>query len=46
MDMVGWLGSYEKLKAKASSIDLIFPGHDVKMLNDFPKVAEDVTRLA
>ena len=46
MDLVGWLGSYEKLRAKASSIDLIFPGHDVKMLNDFPKVAEDVTRLA
>ncbi len=46
MDMVGWLGSYEKLRAKASSIDLIFPGHDVMMLRDFPKVAEDVTRLA
>jgi glyoxylase-like metal-dependent hydrolase (beta-lactamase superfamily II) len=45
MDMVGWLGSYEKLRAKASSIDLIFPGHDVMMLRDFPKVAEDVTRL-
>lgn len=46
MDMVGWLGSYEKLRAKASAIDLIFPGHDVMMLRDFPKVAEDVTRLA
>lgn len=45
MDMVGWLGSYEKLRVKASSIDLIFPGHDVMMLRDFPKVAEDVTRL-
>ena len=46
MDMVRWLGSYEKLRAKASAIDLIFPGHDVIMLNNFPKVAEDVTRLA
>ncbi len=46
MDMVGWLASYEKLRAKAASIDLIFPGHDVWMLQAFPKVAEDVTRLA
>jgi hypothetical protein len=35
-----------KLKRKASSIDLLFPGHDVKMLTQFPKVAEDITRLA
>jgi glyoxylase-like metal-dependent hydrolase (beta-lactamase superfamily II) len=45
MDMPAWLASYEKLRAKAASIDLIFPGHDVKMLHDYPKVAEDVTRL-
>lgn len=46
MDMPAWLASYDKLRAKAANIDLIFPGHDVKMLNDYPKVAEDVTRLA
>lgn len=45
-DMVAWLESFDKLRAKASSIDLIFPGHDVMMLNNYPKVAENVTRLA
>jgi len=45
VDMVGWMGSYDKLNAKAASIDLMFPGHDVMMLQNFPKVAEDVTRL-
>lgn len=44
-DMVAWLRSYDKLRSK-TSLDLIFPGHDVMMLNDFPKVAEEVTRLA
>lgn len=44
-DMVAWLKSYDKLRRK-TSLELIFPGHDVTMLNDFPKVAEDVTRLA
>jgi len=44
-DMVAWLKSYDKLRGK-TSLDLIFPGHDVMMLNDFPKVAEEVTRLA
>ena len=44
-DMIAWLKSYDKLRAKASSIDLIFPGHDVIMLQNYPKVAEDVTRL-
>lgn len=44
-DMLAWLKSYDKLRG-TTSLDLIFPGHDVMMLNDFPKVAEDVTRLA
>jgi len=44
-DMIAWMESYDKLRARASSIDLIFPGHDLKMLTDYPKVAEDVTRL-
>ena len=37
--------TYEKVKAKVSSLNLLFPGHDVKMLTDYPKVAEDITRL-
>jgi glyoxylase-like metal-dependent hydrolase (beta-lactamase superfamily II) len=44
-DMVAWLQSYDKLRSR-TSLDLIFPGHDVRMLDAFPKVAEDVTRLA
>ena len=44
-DLVAWMKSYDKLRAKASSIDLIFPGHDALMLTNYPKVAEDVTRL-
>ena len=44
-DMVGWMESYDKLRAKASSLDVIFPGHDVMMLQNYPKVAEDITRL-
>lgn len=44
-DLIAWMESFDRLRAKASSIDLIFPGHDIKMLNDFPKVAEGITRL-
>ena len=44
-DMIAWMKSYDKIRAKASSIDLIFPGHDPKLMEDYPKVAEDVTRL-
>jgi hypothetical protein len=29
----------------AVSLDLIFPGHDVLMSENYPKVAQDVTRL-
>jgi len=44
-DMVSWMKTYDKLKAKVSSPELLFPGHDTKMLTDYPKVAEDITRL-
>jgi hypothetical protein len=37
--------SFDESRAKASSTDLIFPGHDVKMLTNFPKEAEGITRL-
>jgi len=46
VDLVSWMRSYDKLKAKVSSKALLFPGHDVKMLTDYPKVAEEITRLA
>lgn len=45
-DLIGWMESYDKLRAKASSLDLIFPGHDAGLLQSYPMVAEDVTRLA
>jgi len=44
-DMVAWMKTYERLKSKVSSPDLLFPGHDMKMLTQYPKVAEDITRL-
>ena len=44
-DLIGWIESYDKLRAKATSIDLVFPGHDLSMATDYPKAAEDVTRL-
>jgi len=45
VDLVGWMKSYDKLRAKASHLDLIFPGHDPLMSLNYPRVAEDVTRL-
>jgi glyoxylase-like metal-dependent hydrolase (beta-lactamase superfamily II) len=44
-DMIAWMKSFDKIRAKASSIDLIFPGHDLALLTNYPKVAEDVSRL-
>ena len=46
VDLVGWMNTYEKLRNKASSLDLIFPGHDVLMMEAYPEVAKGVTRLA
>lgn len=45
-DLIGWMESSDKLRAKASSVDLIVPGHDAGLLQNYPMVAEDVTRLA
>jgi glyoxylase-like metal-dependent hydrolase (beta-lactamase superfamily II) len=44
-DMIGWMKSYDKIRAKASSMDLIFPGHDPALLTRYPLVAEDVSKL-
>lgn len=44
-DMVAWMRTYDKLKAKVSSMDLLFPGHDIAMATQYPQVATDVTRL-
>jgi glyoxylase-like metal-dependent hydrolase (beta-lactamase superfamily II) len=44
-DMIAWMKSYDKMRAKASSIDLLFPGHDIALLEDYPKAAEGISRL-
>ena len=44
-DMISWMKSFDKIRAKASSIDLIFPGHDPALLTNYPRVAEDVSQL-
>ena len=44
-DMIGWMKSFDKIRAKATSIDLIFPGHDPALLTNYPRVAEDVAQL-
>ena len=45
MDLAACLRTYEKLRARASSPELIFPGHDVLMYDNYPLVAEGVTQL-
>ncbi len=44
-DMRAWMKSFDKVRAKASSPEILFPGHDPALLEDYPKVAEDVVRL-
>jgi len=46
VDLAAWMKTYDKLKARVSSPDLLFPGHDPLMLTNYPKVSEEVTRLA
>jgi glyoxylase-like metal-dependent hydrolase (beta-lactamase superfamily II) len=36
-DMIAWMKSYDKIRAKASSIDLIFPGHDRGPIGQLPQ---------
>jgi len=44
-DLRAWMETYDKLRSKASSPDLLFPGHDPLMTTNYPTVAKDVTRL-
>ena len=46
VDLVAWMKTYEKLRERASSLDLLFPGHDSLMSENYPQVAKDVTKLA
>jgi glyoxylase-like metal-dependent hydrolase (beta-lactamase superfamily II) len=45
VDLVGWMKTYDKLRARASSLEVLFPGHDPLMSEEYPEVAEGVTRL-
>ena len=45
IDMVAWMRSYDKLRSKVSSLELLFPGHDPKMTTQYEQVGEDVTLL-
>lgn len=44
MDMPAWIQSFDKVKSKAA-LELIFPGHDVLMYQNYTEVADDVTQL-
>lgn len=45
-DLVAWMETYDRLRARASSSKLLFPGHDPLMTEGYPSVGEGVTRLA
>ena len=46
VDLVGWMKTYKKLRQRVSSPELLFPGHDRLLLDNYPHVAADITRLA
>lgn len=45
VNLIDWMKSYDKVKAKVSSMGLLFPGHDPALADQFPSIAEGVTRL-
>ena len=45
-DLRAWLKSYDKLHERAGSLDMVFPGHDILMTENYPVVAPNITRLA
>ena len=44
-DEIAWLESYDKVRSKAASVDLVFGGHDIDLSTKYPRIAPDVTRL-
>ncbi|MBU4563681.1 MAG: N-acyl homoserine lactonase family protein [Desulfarculus sp.] len=44
-DLPAWLLSMKRLRNLVSSPELLFPGHDIAMSQDYPEVAPGVTRL-
>ena len=45
-DLPAWMASFKRVKQAADAPDLVFPGHDAAIAEDYPSVAEGVTRLA
>ena len=45
-DLPAWLASFKRVKKAAARPELVFPGHDAALAEDYPQVAEGVTRLA
>jgi len=39
------MNTYDKLREGASSSNLLFPGHDRRLLENYPEMAQDITRL-
>ena len=44
-DMLAWLRTYDKVRSLVTDRTLLFPGHDLLMTENYPEVAENVTRL-
>lgn len=44
-DLPAWVKSWDKLEAKATSLEMLFPGHDIAMERDYPEIAPRITRL-
>lgn len=45
VDLVAWMGSYEKLRNAVTDPSLVFPGHDPLLSTNYPQVAPGITRL-
>jgi glyoxylase-like metal-dependent hydrolase (beta-lactamase superfamily II) len=44
-DLPAWIESFKRVKERASSDELLFPGHDSLMLTGYPREGDSVTRL-
>jgi glyoxylase-like metal-dependent hydrolase (beta-lactamase superfamily II) len=44
-NLVEWLKTYERLKSKVSTQDLLIPGHDPLLTENYPQIADGITKL-
>jgi glyoxylase-like metal-dependent hydrolase (beta-lactamase superfamily II) len=44
-DLVAWTESFSKIKARADSEELVFPGHDIGLAENYPPIEEGITKL-